>query len=59
MYELTKHFPSGYSATLFVTTSESMARIRFEKSVSLLNKNEAIELKHYGARIEFKRLITA
>lgn len=55
MYELIKHFTSGSSATLFVTTCESMARIRFTKSAALLKQHESLELKHDGALLDYRQ----
>lgn len=51
MYSLIKYYKGNISAVLFETQCESMARMRFTKSASLLKQHESLELKHDGKLI--------
>ena len=45
MYSLIKYYKGNISAVLFETQCESMARMRFTKSASLLKQHESPKLR--------------
>lgn len=55
MYSLIKHSPNKPSIILLETPCESVARMRFEKSATLLKQYESIELKHDGELINYRQ----